>query len=357
LVTKPVETVPLSHANGCPAWVQANDEAHGYYYVDYSAPLLDALDGTAKTLPATERLSFIANGEALSKAGKLSAGDSLKLVETFHADSEPAVLSATVKLAFAPMEHLVPASLAANYRRFLDANFGARARELGWIGKPGESDDLHLLRQSVVPRMATRGGDQALAGEARRLAKTWFSDHHSLDANIAGPVLSTAAFYGDAALFDRFVQELRDAKDEQVRRALLDAMLGFRDRAAIEKGMEAELNGDVPPVFGFRLLFAGGGQESTRKMGFAFVKAHYDQIVEKFSSGGSAFDFLGALPFVGGSFCDAESRDELKAFFAPRAAKLPGAERSLAQASERIDLCIANKATQEASVAEFLAKY
>ncbi len=357
LITKPRESVRLSHAQGCPAWVQANDEAHGYYYVDYSAPLLEAIDGIAKTLPATERVSVIANAAALSKAGKLSAGDSLKLVETFHADSEPAVLSSAVGLAFAPMEHLVPPSLTANYHRFLVANFGARARELGWIAKPGDSDDTRLLRRAIVRPMATWGGDEQLAAEARSLADKWLADKHSLDANIAGPVLSTAAFYGDAALFDRFLKELQSVKDEQVRGALVQGLHSFRDRAAIEKGMQAELNGDVAPVEGFGLLFGGAGQDATRKMGFEFVKAHYDEIMAKFSSGGSAFDFLGSLPFVGGSFCDTQSRDELKAFFEPREGKLPGAERSLAQATEQIDLCIANKAAQEASVAQFLAKY
>jgi alanyl aminopeptidase len=141
-----------------------------------------------------------------------------------------------------------------------------------------------------------------------------------------------------------------------LRRTLIGAMSSFRDRAAIDAGMNALLNGDVPFLEGGALLFAGQGQPATRKAPFEFLKAHWDQVVANMPTGGG-FDFGSVLPEVGASYCDASSRDELKSFFAPRVDKFVGAPRALDQTIESIDLCIANKAAQEPGVAAFLAKY
>jgi alanyl aminopeptidase len=133
-------------------------------------------------------------------------------------------------------------------------------------------------------------------------------------------------------------------------------MGSFRDPAAIVAGMNALTGGDIPFIQGSSLLFTGQGQESTRKLAFEFLKAHWDQVVAKMPTGGG-FDFGADLPRVGRSYCDASLRDELKSFLAPRVDKFLGAPRALDQTVEAIDLCIANKAAQEPGVAGFLAKY
>jgi alanyl aminopeptidase len=63
------------------------------------------------------------------------------------------------------------------------------------------------------------------------------------------------------------------------------------------------------------------------------------------------------LPFAGGAFCDAQSRDRYQAFFGPLVDKYSGAPRNFAQIVESINLCIARKTAQESSVETFLAKY
>ena len=133
-------------------------------------------------------------------------------------------------------------------------------------------------------------------------------------------------------------------------------MGSFRDPAAIQAGMQALLSGAIPFIEGQSMLFGGQQQDATRTMAFDFVKANWDQVVAKMPTGGG-FDFGAVLPYVGASYCDAASRDRLKTFFEPRVDKFVGAPRALNQTIESIDLCIANKAAQSPSVAEFLKKY
>jgi alanyl aminopeptidase len=221
----------------------------------------------------------------------------------------------------------------------------------------GESDDVRLLRPQLVSAIATSGGDQDLAKEARSLTDKWLQDHSGIPPEVLGAVLDTAAYDGDLDLFNRFLAAYRKTGDRQEQRRLINAMRSFHDRAAIQAGFEAVLTKQMPLEAGFTLLVsAGQGFSDTRKLPFEFIQAHFDQIV---SGHPNIFgNDLGAfLPYSGQSFCDPESRNELQAFFGPLVDKYQGAPRNLAQVLEGIDLCVARKAAQAPSVASFLEKY
>ena len=345
-------------AKGCPAWVQANDNAVGYYRVDYQNTLLSKLtEGNVdKRLSAPERVDFMGNAESLSNAGKLPIGTALQLVDTFHADAERQVVQSALSLALTPRTHLVPAALSGNYQRFLQKNFQARAHELGWQPKPGESDDLRLLRPSLLRAVATYAGDQELAKQARDLTDKWFEDPRAIDPNLLASVLSTSAYYGDKALLERFIAAYKKTSDRQEQQRIIGAMQSFRDPAALQAGMDAVLSGQIPMIQGAALLFAGQGSAATRKLPFEFLQAHYDQIVKDRPTGGG-FDFGSVLPQVGASYCDQNSKQQLEDFFKSRVDKFTGASRALSQVREGIDVCMAEQAEQEPGVVAFLQKY
>jgi alanyl aminopeptidase len=354
LLTQPAADWTL-HTTECPAWVEANDNALGYYRVDYQGGLLHALmDGSVSTrLNAAERVDFMGNAEALSSAGKLEAADALRLVGTFRADPQTQVVRTALNLALWPRRHLVPDQLLPQYQLFVQQNFKAKAHELGWSAKRDEPDDLRLLRGELLRAVATWGGDLELGRQATDLAEKWLIDRHAVDPEILDAVLGTAGFYGDKALFDRFLREFKNSEDKQVREHLVAAMASFRDPAAITASLDALLAGEVPFSEGGGLIFSGQEEASTRRLASEYVKAHFDQIAAKMPSGGT-FELGAFLPFVGGSFCDAASRAELETFFGPKIANFVGGRRNLQQVLEGIDLCTASKAAQQASVASFL---
>ena len=350
---------PLKNAKSCPARVEANADAKGYYLVEYKGGLLAALTGggAAGGLGAPERVDLIGDVEMISGAGKIPVSDALGLVQVFHNDPERDVLQRALEVAVSIHENFVPAGLEPNYRRFLLRNFQTRARELGWMSGAAESDDVRLLRPALVSAMATSGGDQDLAKEARSLTDKWLQDHSGIPPEVLGAVLETAAYDGGLELFNRFLAAYQKTGDRQEQRHLINAMRAFHDRAAIEAGFQAVLAKQIPLETGFTLLVATGqGFSDTRKLPFEFIKAHFDQIV---SGHPSIFgNDLGALlPYSGQSFCDPESRNELQAFFGPMVDKYEGAPRILAQVLEGIDLCVARKAAQAPSVASFLERY
>jgi alanyl aminopeptidase len=159
-------------------------------------------------------------------------------------------------------------------------------------------------------------------------------------------------------MLDRFVTEFKKTSDRQERQRITRAIMNFRDPEAVKAAMQTVLSGEIPLIEGggYLLVYAGQGSAATRKMPFEFVKEHFDEIAAKRPTGGG-FDFGALLPRVGQSYCDAESRDELKSFFEPRVTQFVGAPRTLSQVLEGINVCIAEKAAQEPSVVAFLKKY
>ena len=63
------------------------------------------------------------------------------------------------------------------------------------------------------------------------------------------------------------------------------------------------------------------------------------------------------FPYVGASYCSAESKQQLDSFFSSRIAEFTGGPRVLSQVLEDIDLCIADKQAEAPGVAAFLDKY
>lgn len=357
ILDQPAGEIKLK-GSGCPAWVQANDKARGYYRVNYTPELLRSLtkgDVTAR-LSAAERVDFMGNADALVDAGKLPLNHSLQLVETFHADPNLHVVESALGLALQPRAHLVPDSLLPNYQRFLRKNFDALARELSWKPSPSEEDARKLLRPVIVRAIATTGADEELAEQASVLTTRWFSDRSAVDPSVTAAVLGTAAYYGDKQLAHRMIDELKQTKDRLERNRIIAALRSFRDRDALETIMQSVLSGAIPFIEGGGLMNAGQSEEATRTLGFEFMQAHFDEIAKKRPTGGG-FDAGARFPSVGASFCEASQRNQLAAFFEPRVSQFTGAPRALAQVLEQIDVCIAAKKVQQPGLESFLKNY
>ena len=359
LLTEKAAEWPLTEAQSCPQWVEANAGAQGYYRVEYQGGLLNALtsgDVSARLNPA-ERVELMGTVQGMATGGKLPEADALRLAERLHDDPERQEVASALNAALFIADNLVPRDLMSNYRRYLLKNFGARAHELGWIVPPAEGDEKRLLRPGLLSAVATSGGDEGLARQARDLAERWLNDRKAVAPEMVPAVLTTAAYYGDAALHSQFVAEAEKTNDRLEQQQLLVALASFRDRNLLERSLEEVLAGRIPLRVAPQLLFQSGARSpETRKLPFEFFQAHFDQLM---AGNVSIMGFtLGAnLPNLGRSFCDAASRQELLAFLGPLAAKYDGLQRNLDQTLETINQCIALVQAQGASVRRFLEKY
>jgi alanyl aminopeptidase len=353
LLDKPAAEFRLSHATSCPANLVANADSAGNYITRYDSALLTKLLA-GSYLKADERMTLLNDLTALLNAGEIPQADVLTAAAAFAKAPERQIVGLAL-LAVAEPRHLLPVELLPNYARFVRKTFGDRASRLGWSAKPGEDADSALLRADIVPFVAVQGDDAALRDEARRLAAEWLKSRKGVDANMVSPVLTTAAQFGDRALFDTMAAELGKTTDLQQRGRILSAMGSFRDPAIVRAAMDMSIHSEIDVREAFPLLLRPLGAPETRKLPFEFVKANYDELIKHLPIGGG-MDARARLPFVGGGACDEASRLEFVSFFEQRAKEFTGGPHNYDQVLESIRLCEVQKTARTADIAAFFAK-
>ena len=187
---------------------------------------------------------------------------------------------------------------------------------LGWLAKPGDSDDTRLLRQKLVPFVASTGEEKELieqagnagarmAGQPARhqLRRCWSRCFESL--------LNSAT----ATCSIRFERRPFRSAIIMLREVLLEALGSFRNPELARASLDLLLSKDFDLRESFYpLLFGPLSYADTRDVPFEFVKQHLDALLKRLPREVGE-DYAAMLPAVGGSFCDAKRRDELDSFF------------------------------------------
>ena len=343
----------LTKATGCPGWLDANADADGYYRVLYQNDLLGSLlkDG-GHELPLAEKVSLIGDIYALTRSGKMPLGRALGLAPALAQDSARQVVTKTMEITTGLGDNLVEPGLLPRYRQYLVDVYGARARNLGWASKPGESDDSRLLRPSLEGVLANQAEDPQAIAEAEKLAMAWLGDHKAVRPDMVGVVLTTAARHGDRQLFDRMRLAARQEKNEDFRGTLLFSLGLLPEPDIATAAMPIVLTDEFDNRQSLNILFGVSQSPKTRDLAYSFVKENWDALVAKLPTDTGAF-----LPYVAAGYCDPQHRQDVQSFFEGRSTKYTGGPRILAQVLEGIDLCVAYKTAQAPSVAEFLQNY
>jgi len=357
LLTKATDHFDLKGATGCPAWLFANSNAAGYYAVSYDAELADKLieNGLPQLKPA-EAAASLRDIQLMFSSGVGDAGQQLSFVSEFSRSSNLGLVHQAAGTVDG-LSDFVPDGLRPKYAQLVRSLYGARARELGWKPKAGESYEVRQLRIQLLPLVATEGEDSELAAQAASLTQQWLkgheSDHESLDADMVEPVLSATAFNGDRALFDRLVEEIKSDKVQRERSWMISALTSFRDPAITRARLDLILAKGIDPRELQYTLF--NSSPEAREVVWEFVKQNFDAINSTIA-GARGIPFGASLPLTAAGFCDAAHAQQVEKFFQPRIAALPGGARYLANSLERIRQCSARAGVVNPAVVSFLNK-
>jgi len=358
LLTETKGEIELTGAEKCPAWILPNDEETGYYQVAYQDELLKkVLADHGGHLTVAERVGVLGDVDSLSSEGEVSAQTALALVPEFSQDPDWHVVQAAADIAALLKGESVPSNLRAKGARFIRQQFGDRATALGWVSKPGESDDTRLLRQKLVPFVASSGEESELIEQDEKLAREWLATRRGIGPDMLAPALRVAAEFGNRDLFNSLRTAVIEERDHHLREVMLDALGSFRNpelaRAALDLLLSKDI--DVRESF-YPLLFGPISFLDTRDIPFEFVKQHLNELLKRLPREVGE-DYAAMLPQVGATFCETKDRNALDAFFADRVKDYNGGPRTLAQTLEGIDLCIAARKSMAPELAAFLNKY
>ncbi|HEX5228575.1 MAG TPA: M1 family metallopeptidase, partial [Bryobacteraceae bacterium] len=199
----PKSEIELAAAQSCPSWILANDGETGYYQVVYQADLLkNLLVNNGSHLSVAERVGVLGDVDSLAGEGEVSPQVALALVPEFSKDPDWHVVQAAANIAALLKSESVPSSLRDKGARFIRQEFGQRALDLSWTAKPGESDDTRLLREKLVPFVASTGEESELVAQAEKLAREWLTNRQGIAPDMLESTLRVAAEFGNRDLLN-----------------------------------------------------------------------------------------------------------------------------------------------------------
>ncbi len=340
------QTLPVPSA----AFFFANAGGTGYYRSTYPADVYNKLVANVETgLSAEERISLIGDQWAQVRANKVPVGSYLDLVTAVKDDKSGAVLSTALsgvssinaRLASTPEER---AELAAWVRKTLKPS-------LDRLGPPSASDspETKELRATLFGTLGTIGQDRAVIAEAKAITEKYLADPTSVDSTLIGPASAIAAINGDAALFDQLQKVYETSDNPDMQEEALYRLALFKNPALAKRSLDYTLSGKVRNQDSPGMLSIPFRSRDTRELAWQYVQQNWEKVKAQMTPL-SASGFVGAA----GSFCSAESRDQVVAFYASH--RVASSERSLKRAIDQINDCIEFRANQEGNLKEWLAK-
>jgi aminopeptidase N len=311
--------------------------------------MLRSLSGEVeRALTAPERLSLLGDEWALVKAGRHTAAEYLSLIKGYASERVSGIVAEmSIPLGFIH-DYVVEGASRAAFQQHVRTLLHPLFLELGISASPGDTDDRRTLRAAALNLVGDIGRDQDAISQARAALQKSLAAGTALDSTSASTILSISVHDGDAALFDKVLAAARTATSPADHYRYLNALTEFEDSALLARALELSLSSELRSQDTALYLAHALGNAAINHRVWAFVKQHWTELAPKVTVALSDVRLVQSL----GSFCDAESREDIRSFFTAR--KLASASRALDQTLERIDNCIAMKQKQKPALMAWL---
>ena len=334
-----------ARAASCPAWLLANPGGIGYYRSEYSPEIFRKLVPLLSShLSAAERIRFLGDSWSLVQVGRLNIEDYLNSLKALEQEKERAVVG-TLLQNLSTIHDFVsaPEDRAAfeQWSRLLLRNLALQVTP-----ETGEGEDRRALRNDIESELVSVAEDPESIARALATAQAYMTDPKSVPPAQAGLGITTAAQHGDVALFDKYIEHMKNAHTMAEFYLYLSSLTKFPDPSLISRTFDLFLSSDVR-VQDLSRLNPILVNPKTQQVAWEQYKAHFPQIRAK--AGGA----LGAgFVAIAGVFCDPELRDDAQAFFAGQ--NIEGAERILRNSLDRANSCIQLRTLQRENLSRFL---
>ncbi len=343
-------TVPLQAA-GCPDFVMPNADGAGYYRFALDDAGWRALIANFHRLNEVEALATADSLSAAYQAGRISTDVFLAAIATITASAYPQVAMAPDGDLIRMRDDLAPASARAAVLQLMRDLYRPRLDALGPApaaasSAPASADAVTqaLFRTSLIRFLALESEDGALRAGLAQSASRYLRMGDAaggLDESAVEPALTEIALRaGVQQLGLPFVETLiaRMLAANDIRfRSQAAASLGNSDDPAVGERvrpvlLDPRLRGREPTTIAFALA----ARPAQRRATFDWFKANHEAFIGRISRFGYRW-----LPRLGAGFCTPAEHDEVRDFFTPMLGRLDGAERTLAETLEGIELCAA----------------
>jgi len=347
LVSSEASALKLDGRNALP-FFYVNAGEKGYFRVAYTPDQIKAITAAAETsLTVPERVGYLGDRWALTRAGQGSVGDYLDLALALKKDPNATVLDTTLNTIAQIRNRIASDEDREKLNAVVRSQYGPVYAALGKEDE-NESYDKEEIRTELYGALG-EAKDPVVLAHARQVADDLFAGRKVTDSNTMESV-AMAAENGDKGFYDRVQMVSQQTDDPALQEDLLKMLTQFRSPEFVIRTLEYATSGQVRNQDSWILIAIELGESQTRDLAWSWVQKNWDKVKAQFTTASGA-NVVSAT----GSFCTVTRRDEVASFFATH--KVDAADRTLAKALDSIDACIKLRATQEPKLHAWLAAH
>jgi aminopeptidase N len=324
----------------CPAWVMANAGARGYYRAVYPPEMLRSLAADVMALTPAERMGLLADEWALVRAGRHDVDAFMDLAAGFEGERTAAVVSTLTGALVTIGDDLTGAGSRGPYRAWLSALLRPAMQQAGWSPSTGAT---------LLATLGEAARDPEAIAKAREIVLRELATPGTAEPTLLDAAVTVAARSGDARLYDRYLARTRTASHADDLRRFMYGLTSFSDPALVRRTMDYILGPAVRSQDAAGLVAALLENPDARDLAWQILQTTWDDLRKKTGGFAGYSSTVSALS----SFCDRRTLGEVTRFFGART--LPEAERTLAQATERIRACADLAAAQADKLSQWLS--
>ncbi|EYC45967.1 hypothetical protein Y032_0412g977 [Ancylostoma ceylanicum] len=335
-------------------WVKLNAGSTGFYRVEYSPEMLEAMvpDIANGKMLLLDRFSVVNDLFALVQAGRAKASSFLSVLAALQNEEEYIIwqsLAGGIE-DLSNVLNYVDGPISRRFNSFVISALAKLGAKIGWDCHDGEDSQRGILRAVVHGRLMRAGHEDTIDR-----ATSLFSDHvqskRPLHPDLRLCIFTTAVRNGGETAFNQLIQIYETVGFPEVERNCITALAQTQDPRLLHRLFKYAIHDGKARPQDHMLLFYGA---SVSKVGQEFLWQYFSEnmgfLVEKFGGVGSSL-FQRCMKLAIERQCSEEFAVEVENFFCKSLSPqdLQTLSRPIRQATESVRL---NKKLLQSNVAD-----
>lgn len=232
------------------------------------------------------------------------------------------------------LDRLLDGSAREELRARVRVLVGPVLEELGWDGRPDETDRERELRGALIAALAVLGADRAAQAGVAELFARYCADATSVEANVAAAVVRATAALAGPTEVDALIDGFRNGRTPQEEQRFLYVLADIRQPDQMQRVLELAMTAEVRTQNAPFLIGACIANRDNGAQAWRLVHERWDEMNARFPSN-SIVRMLNGIRSVS----DPVLAADVEAFVSEH--PVPQAKQTLKQHLERMRVSVA----------------